>query len=269
MQVILRKKLGLIGQIIAWYYRKLEQRLLRNSSHIIAIAENFQGLLEKWSINQNKVSIIPNWAPISELPIVPKDNVWARAKNLNDKFVFLYTGTLGLKHNPRILLDLAIGLKNYHKAVVVVNSAGIGVEWLEKERKKLKLDNLRIFGYQPYSDLPAVLGTADVTVALLEPGAAAYSVPSKILSYLCSGTPILFAAPIDNMAAELIQQHRAGKIIAPDDNSGMVAAAVEFMENSALRIESGKNARACAESLFDINSIGARFLEIFNTTTSR
>ena len=37
--------------------------------------------------------------------------------------------------------------------------------------------------FQPYDSLPDMLGAADVAIALLEPEAGIFSVPSKVLSY--------------------------------------------------------------------------------------
>ena len=56
---------------------------------------------------RTKVHVIENWAPLDELPLEPRDNEWSRAHGLADKRVLLYAGTLGLKHNPELLLRLA------------------------------------------------------------------------------------------------------------------------------------------------------------------
>ncbi len=62
---------------------------------------------------------------------------------------------------------------------------GSGASWLEdwKTRRGTGADNLVPSDFQPYGDLPA----ADVLVAILEPEASRFSVPSKVLTYLCSG----------------------------------------------------------------------------------
>ena len=51
--------------------------------------------------------------------------------------------------------------------------------------------------YQPFGRLSEVLASADVLVALLESDAGAYSVPSKVLTYLAAGRPILGAIPAE------------------------------------------------------------------------
>ena len=56
--------------------------------------------------------------------------------------------------------------------------------------------SLRCLGFQPFEVLPDVLGSADVLVAILEPDAGVFSVPSKVLSYFCAGRPVLLAVPV-------------------------------------------------------------------------
>lgn len=49
---------------------------------------------------------------------------------MDDKFVFLYTGTLGMKHHPELLMDLAEPNQSRPNVRIAVISEGIGAEWL-------------------------------------------------------------------------------------------------------------------------------------------
>ena len=52
------------------------------------------------------VHCIANWAPLSDLPVRPKVNPLSCRLGLDRRFVFLYSGTLGLKHDTERLLEL-------------------------------------------------------------------------------------------------------------------------------------------------------------------
>ena len=67
---------------------------------------------------------------------------------------------------------------------------------------------LMLLPFQPYEVLPEVLASADVLIAILEPDAGVFSVPSKVLSYHCAGRPILAAIPAENLAARIIERER-------------------------------------------------------------
>ena len=114
-----------------------------------------------------------------------QDNPWSRRFDLQDKFVFLYSGTLGFKHNPRMLVALARQMANHPDVRVVVNSQGDAAEWLKQQKEQMDLDSLLVNPYQPYEEISNVLCTADVLVALLELVCKDLFVPSKVLAYHC------------------------------------------------------------------------------------
>jgi len=104
-----------------------------------------------------------------------------------------------------------------------------------------------------------MLASADVLMAILEPEAGVYSVPSKVLTYLCAGRPLLAAMPSENLAARTIAAQDAGLVVAPDDAQGFAGAASRLHDDPAIRTTLGCNGRRYAEATFDIHKIGDRF----------
>ncbi|MBC8126540.1 MAG: glycosyltransferase family 4 protein [Gloeobacteraceae cyanobacterium ES-bin-144] len=260
---ILRRKIPLIGAWIGAWYRHLDRRQFDRSSKIITITDDFSPILSReFGVDQSRISVIPNWAVIEQIPHLPKDNAWSRRHLLHDPFVFLYSGTIGMKHNPALLLELARRHAGNPDVKVVVVSEGIGAEWLQKEAAAANLTNLMILPYQPFADLPAVLATGDVLVGILEEEAGIYSVPSKTLSYLCASRPLLLAIPLNNLAARITREHHAGITVAPADMNGFLEAASRLHTSPELHSDMGRNARAYAEETFPIHKIAATFEEI-------
>ncbi|MGL4399524.1 MAG: glycosyltransferase family 4 protein [Luteolibacter sp.] len=260
---ILRRKIPFAGAWIGAYYRHLDRHQFRRSSGVIAITGDFTSILaSEFGVDPEKVKVVPNWALIEDLPVLPKDNAWSRGHSLHDKFVFLYSGTIGMKHNPGMLLELARRHVAEPEVRVVVVSEGIGAEWLRKESAAAGLSNLLILPYQPFEELPLVMATGDVLVGILEEEAGVFSVPSKTLSYLCAGRPLLLAMPLENLAARITRDHRAGITVAPGDLDGFLQAATTLRNSEPLRAELARNARAYAEATFPIVKTAAVFDEI-------
>jgi glycosyltransferase involved in cell wall biosynthesis len=237
----------------------LERRLLRRSDGVVIIAEDFRPLLRSWGVDAARVTVIENWAPLGELPELPRDNTWAREHGLEGKTVFLYSGTLGFKHDPSLMLELAHWASD-HDALAVVVSEGPGADWLEEHAAPE--DSLVLLPFQPYERLPEVLASADVLVAVLEPEAGAFSVPSKVLTYLCAGRPLLAALPADNLAARVVERSGGGIVVPPRDTAALVAAAAELLADRARGAELGRAARAYAERTFDLAAITDRFEQV-------
>lgn len=260
---LLRKKIPVAGGFIGAWYRLLDSRQFKRSSGIVAITSDFTPILAgEFGVDPERVSVVPNWAVIEEIPVQPKDNAWSRRHGLHDKFVFLYSGTIGMKHNPAMLLELARKFKDDDSVRVVVVSEGIGADWLRRESAAAGLTNLLLLPYQPFAELPQVLASGDVLVGILEEEAGVFSVPSKTLSYLCAARPLLLAVSKQNLAARITREHGAGITVEPKDMDGFLAAAGFLYASPDEREEFGKKARAYAEATFPIEKTATTFEKI-------
>lgn len=268
VQKILSKRLSILGKFVGQLYVWMDKYLLHKSDRIVLITEDFELLLQAWGIDLRKTAVIPNWAPLADMPLRDKNNQWAVTQQLEDKFCFLYSGTLGMKHNPALLVELAKQYKAYPDVRIVVISEGMGADWLQGQKQHLQLDNLILLGYQPFAELPNVFGSADVLVAILEPEAGIFSVPSKVLSYLCAQRPLLLAVPQENLAARIVCQQEAGLVADPEDTAQFLANAARLFDDLNLRDRLGRNGRNYAETHFDINTITDQFEQILLPMTN-
>jgi colanic acid biosynthesis glycosyl transferase WcaI len=255
-----------LGRAIGASLQAVERRLLRSSDAVVAITEDFSPVLDAWGVPRHKRTVIENWAPLDEVPPRPRDNEWRRSLGLGDRFVYLYAGTLGLKHDPDLLFDLA---QAEPTAEVVVVSEGLGADRLLARLAETPRENLRVLPFQPWEALPDVLAAADVLVVLLEAEAGAFSVPSKILTSLCAGRPILASMPEANLGARTIARAEAGIVVAPGDPGRFLAAAEELRADTQLRGRMGAAARAHAERAFDIERITDRFLDVMEQASGQ
>ncbi len=253
------KKIPLIGKPVGQFYTALERSLLRKSDAVVAITEDFIPILSNAGVVSDKIRVLHNWAPLEDIPCLPKSNAWSRRHSIHDKFCFVYTGTLGMKHNPGMLVELARAMAPETDVRVVVVTEGLGAEFLQEQKERHRLDNLIILPFQPFGEMPSVLASADVLIALLEPDAGAFAVPSKVLTYLCGGRPLLLAVPAENLAARTVMEARAGIVVHPSDTEAFLVAARELFHSPDIRATMGENGRKYAESKFDVDRIATRF----------
>jgi colanic acid biosynthesis glycosyl transferase WcaI len=256
IEFFLRRKFKGFATPLSMPFRNLEKSVVNRSNSTVVIAPAFKTLLTEWGVSGDKIQTIENWAPLDEMPLFPRRNTWAVEHALEDKPVFLYSGTLGLKHRPDLLYDIAKTLGNACKVVVI--SEGVGRDVLEKMPR---LDNLLLLDFQPYDRLPEVLASADVLLATLEADAGQFAVPSKILTYLCAGRPLLLAAPQANLAAAVVERSHGGIVVDSNDMAAWIAAATKLCVDEGLRAKLARNARYYAEETFDIKKIGSAFEE--------
>src|SRR5690606_36817968 len=91
----------------AWAFVRMEAFCARSARHVVAIGDAFKDVYPDWKVPLDRVSVIPNWAPLDKVFPVARDNT--HSANLFDdetSLRMLYAGTLGRKHNPLLLVEL-------------------------------------------------------------------------------------------------------------------------------------------------------------------
>jgi colanic acid biosynthesis glycosyl transferase WcaI len=259
---LLRDRLPILGALVGRHYMRLEGRVLRESTAVVAVTDGFRGYLDRCAVDPRRVTTAQNWAPLSELPVRPKDNDWAVQEGLATRFVFAYTGALGMKQDPDILLTLADHYRDRDEVRVVVRSRGPGLDELARRARELGLHNVALGGFVPWDRLPDVLGAADVLLATIHRGAGRYSVPSKVMSYLCAARPLLISVPEENLAGQIVAREGAGVVVEPGDSASLLAAADWLLASADERSGLGANARRYAESAFAIGPVADVFEHI-------
>jgi glycosyltransferase involved in cell wall biosynthesis len=240
--------------------QRIEQAQIDSAAAVVAIGEPFRHQYERWGVRADHVRVIPNWAPLDDLIPGERENPWAAAQGLpGEPIRIMYAGTLGRKHNPLLLLELLDGVQARGvDAMLVVVSEGVGADDLKAAAGERS--DVRFLGYQPADQLSNVLASSDVLVALLEPDAAEFSVPSKVLSYLSAGRPTIALVPEGNPCADDVRAAE-GFVGSPDASGVRQAAdwlAVTGTNSLGLSIL-GQKARSLATERFDINRIGSEF----------
>ena len=255
---VLRKRLPLVGGLVGRRYLAAERRMLREADAVVIITDDFRPILDRWGLPADRVHTVENWAPLDEMPTRPRDNDWAREHGLADRRVVLYAGTLGMKHNPALLLSVARHLDATDpEARMVVVSEGAGADWLHEHGADLS--TLCLLPFQPFNRLPDVHASADILAAVLEPDAGVFSVPSKVLSYLCAARPVLLAVPPENLVARIVTRERAGVVVPPSAETAFAREAAHLLEDDPRRASMSRHARVYAEQTFDIERITDRF----------
>lgn len=246
------------------YFTSRERKAVASASRVIAIGEEFRKLYLEWGIDPSAIEIIPNWAPVDDIKPTESENSWALEKLESGKGLrLLYAGMLGRKHNPQLLIDLLDATSSSHDAELVVVSEGDGAEDIRTIALKRPEAAITVLPFQNAENLSQVLGSGDVLVAILEPEASKFSIPSKVLSYMSAGRPILGLMPADNPAAEDILA--TGGFVATPDAAGVkqsVAWLAQLIDDPELIKQTGRKARILAEDKFGVVPITDRFVAV-------
>ena len=247
-----------IGGLIEKLLVNIEKSILKNSIYVVAISESFRDLYKKWGLNLEKIGFYPNWTPPEEF------EHYQETTSLFDFPYYLYAGTMGLKHNPKLLIDFCDLMLSYDpKLKLVVVSEGLGREYLE--RSENSRPNLILRNFLPLDELKIALSHSLATLTILEDTASEYSVPSKIMTYFAAGKTMIAFMSDKNQAAKYISSSNSGIVINDRDMSLGVKFAIDIYENANYRKQLEKNAREFAVENFSGMRAANFFLGIMNS----
>jgi colanic acid biosynthesis glycosyl transferase WcaI len=259
---MLPRPLRRLAQVLA----HVERKALGQATAVVAISDALAEEIARWrGLDAERITVIENWAPVTNIVPVDKSNPWSRAHDLAGRFTFMYSGTLGRKHQPGLLLQLARQLHVVDpEARVVVISETEEARKLAAAAADEDLGTLVHLPYQPFDELSNALGSADVLVALLEPDASAFCVPSKVTSYMCAARPVLANIPQDNLAAQLLTE-RSGAGLVSSNLDDFLANARLLHDDTEGRWLRGEAGRRYAEANFRIDQKVDRFAYILTS----
>lgn len=256
LDAVVSRKSKVLAKILSAPFKKLERLILRQSDEVIGIAPAFIDYVIELGIDPDTTHLLPNWAPFSAQSndLQP----WKQNDLLPNGPRLLYSGTLGLKHDPQVLATIASGLNEHPGAHIVVVTEGEGRRWLEIAKTEESLDRLFLLDFQDAAEIPSMLDSADALIAILNADASVFSVPSKVLTYMTSGKPILAVIPEENYSSQLVINAEAGIVVPPTKHLEASHAAQLLLRDEFSRQRLGQNGLAFAAKHFDIGTIGDR-----------
>jgi colanic acid biosynthesis glycosyl transferase WcaI len=221
--------------------------LIQKADCIVAVGETMrERLISEKQADPLKVRVIHNWADCSEIVPGPKDNPFARAHGLADKFVVMHSGNMGLSQGLEILVEAAALLQHVPDIHIVFVGDGVKRESLEIRARELRLKNVSFLPYQPKEKLTESFASADVFVISLKRGLAGYIVPSKLYGILAAGRPCVAAVEEECEVAAITRKYDCGLLTAPGDSKALAEKILTLYHERALAERLGQNARRAA-----------------------
>jgi glycosyltransferase involved in cell wall biosynthesis len=224
----------------------LHKKSLQHATSIFTLTESMKTHLEAF-VHNKKISVVPVWTDINYLKPIPKEeNAFVRENNLEDKFIVLYSGTLGISNGLEMLLEVAKKIENPNVQFLIIGE-GTGKSSLQKKAKEMILPNVSFLEWQPTEMLPFSLAAADVAVATLPELKEGNSIPSKFFNYLAVGAPILSLAPESSDLANLIIKYDVGRNFPNPHADDLIDFIESMLEDNHRMYYSGQSLKAARD----------------------
>jgi colanic acid biosynthesis glycosyl transferase WcaI len=201
--------------------RNLERFVYSRADLIAVISKGFADNLISKGVPTAKLRVLPNWVDTARYVSARDARVREALGASNGETLVVHAGNMGAKQGLETVVDAARELA--HEAIVVaLVGDGNNRTALEARAERIGSNNLRFFPIQP--DLPATLAAADGLV-LAQRGKVVDSVaPSKLLSYMAAGKPIIAAVNEASEAGRMIRSAKCGIVVPPEEPMALAAA---------------------------------------------
>lgn len=236
------------GGIVERMWEWVNRVKYRNASQAIVLCQKAKELVvQRYGIDPRRVHIIPNWADGQKLFPKPKQQCeFTRKHKLQNDFVVLYSGNLGLYYDFETILDAAEILKTEGFKFVFVGAGGRKA-WIAEQIQKRQLTNAMLLDYVPIEQLNDSLNSCDASVVSIAKGVEGVSFPSKLYSSLAVGKPIVSISEPVSELRDVCQQHEVGIWAKVGDGQGL-ADGLRMLKGDP---EGNLRRGAAARSLFE------------------
>lgn len=239
--------------IIHKFFRKKEKKLYKLSDFIGCMSKkNIEYLLKNnKEINEKKVELFPNTINISNL----EENIplgYRKKYGVKDDCIlYVFGGNLGKPQGLSFLMNGIKSMENYNKAYFFI--VGDGSEKEEVKNFANKTKNITFIDVLPKEEYESLIKECDVGILSLDYRFTIPNYPSRTLSYMDKGMPILACTDKNTDIKDLIEKEaKCGKWCYSNDINAFKESIEYFYINKEHLKDIGLNGRIFLEENFNV-----------------
>jgi glycosyltransferase involved in cell wall biosynthesis len=234
---------GALGLVIDSY--------LHFADRVVVIGDTMKERIVAKGVDPSRVRVISNWGDAERVTPQPRDNEWARAHDLVDKFVVMHFGNVGHAQDLDSLIRATTLLRDLDDLVVPIIGVGARLQELSELAETVEADKVRFLPWQEYENRALPISAAHLHVVGLARGLAGYIVPSRMWGVLAAGRPVIAAAEDESETAAVVRTTGCGVVVPPGDPFRLAEAIRACHDGQYDLEEMGRRARVYAEQETD------------------
>ena len=239
-----------------------------NTSMIFTLSDEMADELKLYFRSESewekKISVIPPWINYKKTKIiVSKKNDFREGLEVDQRFLVVYCGNIGLTHPLEYIVEAASILEDDSQFLMIGN--GQKRKILERYTEKLGISNRSLRFLNPLSekDFDLCNLTADIAIVAIDGPASMASLPSKTFTSLASGTPIIAISPKGSTLCKLVNKYNCGLSVEPNQDAPKnIIKAIRFFKENPLELSKFSNNAYQASSDFS-DSNAYKLIKIF------
>jgi colanic acid biosynthesis glycosyl transferase WcaI len=215
------------GWLVRALYR-LERVAYTKATVVSGISEGMIAAFERKGVSAKKRILLPNWLRTSP-PLATAAMTRAEARKFfgieGDTLLAVYSGNLGRKQSLEILIEAAFLLLDRPargpKVQMIIAGDGAARADLERQLQAHAEVGVRLLPLLTDDHYAALLAAADVALITQAAGTGQFFFPSKLLSVLAAGLPVVAVADEHSEVSRAIRAGNFGCSVQAGDAGGL------------------------------------------------
>ena len=205
-----------------------ERWAYRGAAGVAGISAGMTAAFKAKGVPAGKILLLPNWSRPASGPEATREDAAAfrgRHQIPARALLAVYAGNLGRKQGLGVLIDAASALsaepRTGRPVVILIAGDGAGREGLEARLGEQPSPRIRLLPLQAAADYAAMLRAADVALVTQMPGTGQVCFPSKLLTCLAAGLPVITVADASSDLARAVAEGGFGCNVCAGDGTGL------------------------------------------------
>lgn len=217
----------------------------------------------------SKVIVIPNMVDTDFITPMNKYNSFREEHGLGDKFIVSFAGTMGYSQDLDVVLECAQKLKEEKDILFLLVGGGAEKKRLIEKSQELSPNNVKFLPMQPKEKYPQVLAASDVSLVTIKKNVNTPVVPSKILSIMASGRPVVGCMNLTGDAPKLIEKANCGYCIEAENPEKLAKIIINLYNNPKKTEELGNTGRNYAVKYLSKSEFVKNYENLFSNVIEK
>lgn len=238
----------------------------RRAEKLIVLGRDMtEMLVENYGIDRGNIAYIPHWSAVEAPDPLPVERSAMLEKlGLQDKFIFQYSGNMGLWHDIDIFVRAAKAVEDSPDVHFLFIGNGARLDAAKRLSTELGCTNITWHPFVPIEQVRESLSSCHIALISLRAGFEGVAVPSKLYGILMSGRGIIAQVPAGTEVALAIEEDGCGIPVLPGDLDGLVAAIRELASDPERAKRLGENAFKAYQTKYTAEQAIDAFYELWD-----
>lgn len=234
--------------VFSWLQR-MDAATCRSAARVVVLSKDMaKAIRSRKGAELAKISIINNFS----LPTFEQDSVEVPPEFAKRDGVFrvIFAGNIGRFQGLESFIDAMQKLSSRDDIEFVFMGGGKSLKELQEYAEAIPNLKVRFFSHQPVVVAKAIISRADLCVVSLLTDVVRYAFPSKTMTYLEEGRPLLVSVEADSDLAQTVQNQAIGLVVRPGDVDDIARAISQLADDFTQWRYMQNNAKCQGMALF-------------------